>query len=182
MKLAQQLAYIEQVPLYGVFIDLRKAYDAMDTGQYLEILQAYGVGPKRLKAISYFWDHALLVCCAGGCYGEPFRARRGVTQGSPFSPRLFNTMVDASVREWLRRTLGNGVMIVGVGEEIWQFLAAFYADDRLVQSRNPVRLQALLGTSSPSLSVSVLGPMSSRQKRCCAFRGESGPANHRLRT
>ena len=30
VKLAQQLAYIKQVPLYGVFIDLRKAYDAMD--------------------------------------------------------------------------------------------------------------------------------------------------------
>ena len=33
VKLAQQLAYIEQVPLYGIFIDLRKSYDAMDRGQ-----------------------------------------------------------------------------------------------------------------------------------------------------
>ena len=30
VKLAQQLAYLEQVPLYGLFIDLRKAFDAMD--------------------------------------------------------------------------------------------------------------------------------------------------------
>ena len=37
-KLAQQLAYIEQVPLYGIFFDLRKAYDAIDMGQCLEIL------------------------------------------------------------------------------------------------------------------------------------------------
>ncbi|KAL7548851.1 hypothetical protein ACHAWF_012112, partial [Thalassiosira exigua] len=29
-KLAQQLAYLEQCPLYGIFIDLRKAFDAMD--------------------------------------------------------------------------------------------------------------------------------------------------------
>ena len=35
---------------------------------------------------------------------------------------------------------------IGVGEEIRQFLAAFYADDRLVQSRDPARLQALLDT------------------------------------
>ena len=99
VKLAQQLAYIEQVPLYGVFIDLRKAYDAMDRGRCLDILKAYGVGPKMLKVIGFFWDHAVLVCRAGGCYGEPFRARRGVTQGGPFSPRIFNTMVDAIVRE-----------------------------------------------------------------------------------
>ena len=65
----------------------------------MEILQAYGVGPKMLKVIRYFWDHAVLVCRAGGCYGEPFRARRGITQGVPFLPRIFNTMVDAIVRE-----------------------------------------------------------------------------------
>ncbi|KAL7550925.1 hypothetical protein ACHAWF_014991, partial [Thalassiosira exigua] len=29
-KLAQQLAWLEQHPLYGIFIDLRKAFDAMD--------------------------------------------------------------------------------------------------------------------------------------------------------
>ena len=32
-KLAQQLAYREQRPLYGIFLDLRKAYDAMDRGR-----------------------------------------------------------------------------------------------------------------------------------------------------
>ena len=29
-KLAVQLTYKEQVPLYGIFIDLRKAFDAID--------------------------------------------------------------------------------------------------------------------------------------------------------
>ena len=29
-KLIQQLAFREQVPLYGIFLDLRKAFDAMD--------------------------------------------------------------------------------------------------------------------------------------------------------
>ena len=126
--------------LYGVFVDLRKAYDAMDRGRCLEILKAYGVGPKMLKVIGFFWDHAVLVCRAGGCYEEPFWAQRGVMQGGPFSLRIFNTMVDAIVREWLRRTLGDGAMTIGVGEEIRQFLASFYADDGLVRSRDLVRL------------------------------------------
>ena len=64
VKLAQQLAYIEQVPLYGVFIDLCKAYEAMDRRRCLKILKAYGVGPKMLKVNIFFWDHALLVCRA----------------------------------------------------------------------------------------------------------------------
>jgi hypothetical protein len=29
-KLAQQLAHMELKPFYGVFLDLRKAFDAMD--------------------------------------------------------------------------------------------------------------------------------------------------------
>ena len=29
-KLMQQLAHIEQAPFYGVFIDLKKAFNAMD--------------------------------------------------------------------------------------------------------------------------------------------------------
>ncbi len=29
-KLAQQLAHLEQVPFYGVFLDLKKAFDSMD--------------------------------------------------------------------------------------------------------------------------------------------------------
>ena len=60
VKLAHHLSYIEQVPLYGVFIDLQKAYDAMDRGRCLEILEAYGVGPKMLKVIRFLGPR-----CAG---------------------------------------------------------------------------------------------------------------------
>ena len=50
-------------------------------------------------------------------------------------------MVDAVVREWLRQTLGNEAMTNGIGKEIRSFLAAFYADDGILQSGDPVRLQ-----------------------------------------
>ena len=35
VKLAQLLAYLEQVTLYDIFVNLRKAYDVMDRGQCL---------------------------------------------------------------------------------------------------------------------------------------------------
>ena len=52
VKLTRQLAYIEQVPLYGIFIDLRETYDAMDRGRVLLILEAYGVGPNLLTVLT----------------------------------------------------------------------------------------------------------------------------------
>ncbi len=47
-KLTIQIAYMEQHPLYGVFLDLRKAFNVMDRPWCLTILQAYGVGPNML--------------------------------------------------------------------------------------------------------------------------------------
>ena len=142
VKLTQQLAYLEQAPLYGIFIDLKKAYDAMDRERCMEIMRGYGVGPNILRLIQFFWDNAELVCRASGVFGRPFKARRGVPQGGPVSPRIFNIMVDAIVREWLRQVLGDKAAIEGIGEEVWRFLAAFYADDGLIQSRDPVLLQS----------------------------------------
>jgi hypothetical protein len=44
-KLTQQLAHIEQAPFNGVFIDLKKVFDAMDQEQCLFILEGHSVGP-----------------------------------------------------------------------------------------------------------------------------------------
>jgi len=51
-------------------------------------------------------------------------------------------MVDAIVREWLRQVLGEEAAKSGISEEVRGFLAAFYADDGLVQSRCPDQLQS----------------------------------------
>ena len=85
-KLAQQRAYIEQVPFYGIFMDLQKVYDAMDRDRYLQILKGYRVGPNILRRIKYFWDEAVLVCRASGYYGETFPTGCRATQRHPLSP------------------------------------------------------------------------------------------------
>ncbi len=92
-KLAQQLAHLEQPPFFGVFINLRKAFDTMDCGRYLEILALHRVGPKMLCLIRNFWDSATNVCQAKSNYGRPFKAGRGVTQGGPLLVKLFNIVV-----------------------------------------------------------------------------------------
>jgi hypothetical protein len=101
-KLSQQLAHIEQTPFYGVFIDLKKAFDAMDRERCLLLLEGHGAGPNMRRLIHHFWDEATNVCRASGYYGTPFKAGRGVTQGGPLSAKFFNVLVDAVVRKWLR--------------------------------------------------------------------------------
>ena len=76
-KLLQQLAFTEQCPMYGVFLDLHKAYNAMDMGRCIKILEDCGVGSKTLRLVQRFWDAGILVCKASGCYGDPFQAWRG---------------------------------------------------------------------------------------------------------
>jgi hypothetical protein len=82
-KLTQQLAHIEQTPFYGVFVDLTKAFDAMDRERCLQLLGEYGAGPKMRRLIRHFWDEATNVCCASGNYGIPFKSGRGVTRPLP---------------------------------------------------------------------------------------------------
>ena len=77
-KLVQQLAHREQCPLFGVFLDLRKVYDAMDRGRCLDILRGAGVGTKTIRIIKAFWDKAELACRVSSYCGQVFKAWRGV--------------------------------------------------------------------------------------------------------
>jgi hypothetical protein len=97
-KLAQQSAWMEQEPLYQVFVNLRKAYDHLDQERCLAIMTGYGVGPKILRLQTTFWNQAQMVCQAGGNFGKPFGASRGVTQGGPLSSLMFNVCVNAVIK------------------------------------------------------------------------------------
>jgi hypothetical protein len=141
-KLAQQLVWRDQCPLYKIYLDLKKAYDAIDRGRMLKILEAYGVGPNLLRLQNSFWQNAKLVCRAGGSYGSPFAAFQGVTQGAPLSSFLFNVCVDAVVREWLHQMLGDDAARQGIGDEVAKWMVAIYIDNELVASRDPVWLQS----------------------------------------
>ena len=136
-KLAQQLAHLEQSAFFGVFIDLKTAFDAMDRGRCLAILALHGVGPQMLGLIHNFWETATNVCRAKGNYDRPFKAGRGVTQGGPLSAKLFNIIVDAVVCEWMqlmRETLddSDGQLAIRVKE----LFTKFYVDDGYIASRD----------------------------------------------
>jgi hypothetical protein len=106
-------------------------------------MTGYGVGPKLLRLQKYFWDQAKMVCRAGGSFGKPFAAFWGVMQGGPLSSLIFDVCVDAVIREWLCRTIdkeaAGGFFSVACKE-----IVAFFVDNGLVGSRDPIWLQSAL--------------------------------------
>ena len=55
-KLLQQLTAMREEVLYVIFLDLTKAYDALDRSRSLEILKGYGVGERVRKMLREYWD------------------------------------------------------------------------------------------------------------------------------
>ena len=86
-KLLQQLTAMREAVLFEVFLDLRKACDALDWKRALEFIIAYGVGPRTVQLLRTYWDRLTMVAKAGGYFGCPFKGYRGVTQGDPCPPR-----------------------------------------------------------------------------------------------
>ena len=144
-KLAQQLLYLELRPFYGVFLDLKKAFDAMDRERCILILEGHGVGPRMIRLIRNYWRDAIMVCRAMGNYGQPFKAGRGVTQGGPLSAKLFNILVDAVVCELFRLLREEGNYKEAELEELMAtFFAIFYVEDAYLASRDEEFLQRAL--------------------------------------
>jgi hypothetical protein len=124
------------MPMWSTFIDLEKAFNAIYLERVLKILKDRGVGPKLLRLIAKFWEMTELCCRVGGSYGQKYWAFHGVTQGGPLSLRLFNIMVDAIVREWLKQVIEAKATVDGVGLEIRKLLTCFCVDDGIIVSRN----------------------------------------------
>jgi hypothetical protein len=137
-----QLSCVRRKTLYQVFIDLAKAYDTLNRGRTLEILEGYGVGKRILRLLKNFWDSLLVVARQGGYHSFSFSAGRGVTQGDIPSPTIFNVVCDAIIRAWkVGVTYGHITSSDGRGAINEEIAAMLYADDGLLASNQPDILQ-----------------------------------------
>ena len=127
--------------LYVIFLDLHKAYDALDRSRCLEILERYGVGPRSWRLLRTYWGKMTIVVREGGYYGDAFKGAQGVTQGDPLSPTIFNVVVDAVVRHWVTMALNKAEKRGERGKEGRHQASLFYADNGMVASSDPFWLQ-----------------------------------------
>ena len=56
-KFLQQLMKMSDEVLYKVFLELRKAYDALVRERCMDILVGYGVIPQKEKISQQYWYH-----------------------------------------------------------------------------------------------------------------------------
>ena len=134
-KLLQKLVALREEVLYMIFLDMHKAYDALDRSRCLEIMEGYGVVPKSRRLLTNYWRRLTMVARAGDYYGTVFGGERGVTQGDPMSPTILNVLVDAVVRHWVHR-----IMEDAEARRDHQ-ATLFYADEGMVFSLDPAWLQ-----------------------------------------
>ena len=115
--------------------------NALDRSRTLDILKGYGVGDRVRSLLATYWERSTMVARAGRYYGTEFKGERGVTQGDPLSPTIFNVMVDAVVRQWLHMATQEAERRRERGRERRHQAALFYADDGMIASTDPRWLQ-----------------------------------------
>ena len=100
VKLFQKFLALREAVLHAIFLELHKAYDALDKSRCLVILEVYGMSTRALRLLQRYWERLEIVAQAGGYYRAPFYGEISVTQGDPLSPTIFNVVVDVVVCHW----------------------------------------------------------------------------------
>lgn len=128
-----------------VSIDLRKAFDSVPHETLLNACLANGLDAKSLRLISNIYDGATTTLQVGGRSSEPIMIRRGVRQGDPLSPILFNLTIDQVLRHLDQCNVG-----VKLGGRKLSALA--YADDIIICADYVNDLHRLVEVATNSLS------------------------------
>ena len=82
-----------------------------------------------------------MVARVGRYYREAFKGARGVTQGDPLSPTIFNVVVDAVVRHWIDGMVEEADETGETGRDGRHQSAVFYSDEGMVVLSDPAWLQ-----------------------------------------
>ena len=98
-----------------IFLDLHKAYDALDKSRCLEILEGYGIGTPASRLLHSYWRRLTMVARVEGYYRTDFKVERGVEQSDLLSPTIFNVVVDVVVHHWVTGVIADAEAQGGAG-------------------------------------------------------------------
>ena len=119
------------------FLDLKKAYDMVPHKRLIAKLKSKKLGPKIVKVIESFYLNTRMRVKVGEDISEQFRYERGVRQGCPTSPLLFNIYIDDLLDDI------RPVEVEGLNEGLKGLL---FADDTVILAESEKDLESKLIT------------------------------------
>ena len=85
-----------------------------------------------------------MVARTGRYDGTRFKGHRGVTQGDPLYPTIFNMVVDMVICIWKNLVAGEEAGPYGFGRTVQYMATFFYANDVFLALTRPARIKAVL--------------------------------------
>ena len=134
----------EHKPLSLVFLDVRKAFDSVSHDTIVLAMRRLGCPEPFLAYVRDLYSRSSTVIEHNGERSAPIFTRRGVKQGDPLSPFMFNAVIDwalSSLDDHLGFSFG-GVRVNNLA----------YADDVALLSGTRVALRSQLGKFEAHLS------------------------------
>ena len=92
--------------LYEIFVNLHKAYDALELWICLDIIAGYDMVNRSLRLLRRYWDCLVMVVRESGYHRETFKGYRRVTHGDPLPPTIFNVAFRAFLCHWVTEVVG----------------------------------------------------------------------------
>jgi len=124
--------------VYICFVDYEKAFDRVDWRRLLHALRRMGIDWRDRRLIGNLYIGQKMRIRIDGEYSEPGNVGRGVRQGCPLSPLLFNIYIEELVREAVE-DMEEGIKVGGR----W-IKALRFADDQAMLARNQKGLQEMM--------------------------------------
>ena len=81
-----------------IFIDFKKAFDSVDRNTLFQILHAYGIAEKIVKAIQIMYVNTSAVVLTPEVETTNFNINTAVLQGDPFAPYIFIIVLDYGLK------------------------------------------------------------------------------------
>jgi hypothetical protein len=89
-KEINQSVYVEKIPLYALFLDVKKAFDSIDRKFiFTKLIDSGKLSFEELNLMSSMFDTNYLIINDGVCISDPIIQTNGVRQGGCLSPFLF---------------------------------------------------------------------------------------------